>query len=264
GGEVLLIIGTGVNILGFVQGLLGFQRNIEIGAYDGLLYFLVTVLTAGSVLLWLAIFMVRERTGLFYLITTLLIIFIPLRMALLGSRGSLFAGLVPVAFAFFYSGRKIRLRYAAVFAFLGAAALFVGIAYGTTFRNIRGVETRAAAGDYMGTVVATVDHLLETDPVVLVGQVSDAFVQRIENLSSFAVVVSNYEKLAPYEASYGLENNIRNDLMTALIPRFIWADKPQTSDARAYSDLYFNFGENSFAISPFGDLLRNFGPWGIP
>jgi len=264
GGIVLLVIGIGVNLLGFLQGLLGFQRNIEIGAYDGLLYFLVTVLTAGSVLLWLAIFMVRERTGLFYLITTLLIIFIPLRMALLGSRGSLFAGLVPVAFAFFYSGRKIRLRYAAVFAFLGAAALFVGIAYGTTFRNIRGVETRAAAGDYMGTVVATVDHLLETDPVVLVGQVSDAFVQRIENLSSFAVVVSNYEKLAPYEASYGLENNIRNDLMTALIPRFIWADKPQTSDARAYSDLYFNFGENSFAISPFGDLLRNFGPWGIP
>jgi hypothetical protein len=264
GGIVLLILGIGVNILGFIQGLLGFQRNIEIGAYDGLLYFLVTVLTAGSVLLWLAVFMVREKTGLFYLIGALLVIFIPLRMALLGNRGSLFAGLMPVAFAFFYSGRKIRLRYAAVFAFMGAAALFIGVAYGTTFRNIRGAETRAAAGDYVGTVVATVDHLLEADPVVLAGEVSHAFVERIENLSSVAIVVSNYEKLAPYEASYGLENNIVNDLMTAFIPRFIWADKPQTSDPRAYSDLYFNYGDNSFAISPFGDLLRNFGPWGIP
>ena len=264
GGVVLLIIGTGVNILGFIQGLLGFQRNIEIGAYDGLLYFLVTVLTAGSVLLWLAIFKVERRTGLFYGLAAMLVIFIPLRMALLGNRGSLFAGLVPVAYAFFYSGRKIRLRYAAFFAVIGAAAIFIGVAYGTTFRNIRGAETRAAAGDYMGQVVATVDHLLEADPVVLAGDVSHAFVERIENLSSVAIVVSNYEKLAPYEASYGLENNIVNDLLTAFIPRFVWADKPQTSDPRAYSDLYFNYGDNSFAISPFGDLLRNFGPWGIP
>ena len=78
------------------------------------------------------------------------------------------------------------------------------------------------------------------------------------------MVVANYEQLAPYEASYGLENNILNDLYTSFIPRFIWNEKPPTSDARAYSDLYFNFGENSFAISPFGDLIRNFGPIGIP
>ncbi|HSI87858.1 MAG TPA: hypothetical protein VK918_02310 [Pyrinomonadaceae bacterium] len=264
GGVVLLIIGIAVNLIGFIQGLIGYQRNIDIGAYDGLLYFLVTVLTAGSVLLWLAIFMVRERTGVFFLITALLIIFIPLRMALLGNRGSLFVGVLPVAFAFFYSGRKVRFRYAAVFALMIGAALFIGVAYGTAFRNIRGGESRAAAGDYMGHVVATVDHLIEADPVVLAGDVSHAFVERIENLSSVAIVVSNYEKLAPYEASYGLENNIINDLTTSFIPRFVWADKPTTSDPRAYSDLYFNFGDNSFAISPFGDLLRNFGPWGIP
>jgi len=53
-------------------------------------------------------------------------------------------------------------------------------------------------------------------------------------------------------------------MYTAFIPRFVWNDKPPTSDARAYSDLYFNYGENSFAISPFADLLRNFGPIGVP
>ena len=61
-----------------------------------------------------------------------------------------------------------------------------------------------------------------------------------------------------------LKNNIINDLLTSLIPRFVWADKPNTSDPRAYSDLYFDYGENSFAITPFGDLLRNFGVIGIP
>jgi hypothetical protein len=76
-------------------------------------------------------------------------------------------------------------------------------------------------------------------------------------------VVSRHEKLAPYEASYGLENNIVNDALTSFVPRFLWPDKPPTSDPRAYSDLYFNYSENSFAISPFGDLLRNFGLVGV-
>jgi hypothetical protein len=87
---------------------------------------------------------------------------------------------------------------------------------------------------------------------------------RLENLSSVAVIVSNYEKLAPYEESYALSNNILRDAWTAFIPRVFWPDKPLTSDAHAYSALYFDFEDNSFAITPWGDLLRNFGPIGIP
>jgi hypothetical protein len=121
-----------------------------------------------------------------------------------------------------------------------------------------------SAGDYFGQVVATIDYLSTEDLGVIIADSGEALAARIENLSSVAVVVANYEALAPYEASYGLENNILNDLYTSFIPRFFWNDKPPTSDARAYSDLYFNYGENSFAISPFGDLLRNFGPIGVP
>jgi oligosaccharide repeat unit polymerase len=36
------------------------------------------------------------------------------------------------------------------------------------------------------------------------------------------------------------------------------------SEARNYSDLYFDYGENSFAITPIGDLVRNYGPVGVP
>ena len=49
-----------------------------------------------------------------------------------------------------------------------------------------------------------------------------------------------------------------------MIPRVIWNEKPSQSDPRKYSDLYFNQNDNSFAITPFGDLLRNFGVIGIP
>ncbi len=111
---------------------------------------------------------------------------------------------------------------------------------------------------------STVECLSTEDLSVIISETGEALAARVENLSSVAVVVANYEALAPYEASYGLENNILNDLYASFIPRSIWNEKPPTSDARAYSDLYFNYGENSFAISPFADFLRNFGPIGVP
>ena len=51
---------------------------------------------------------------------------------------------------------------------------------------------------------------------------------------------------------------------TALIPRFLWPDKPLISNARAVAALSFNFPTNSFGLTVFGDLLRNFGPFGVP
>jgi len=263
-GIMLLFAGVAFNALGFVEGLLGYQRNVGFSVFDGLLQFLLFVLAEGTVLLWLAVFSAKQRGFMFYLIVVLLSIFLPIRMAVLGSRSSLIVGLLPIAFAYVASGRKLKLHVAAIFGVIGLLAVIIGATYGTTFRNIKGSESRMSAGDYFGQVVATLDYLSNEDLGAVVDQTTDALAQRIENLSSVAVVVANYEALAPYEASYGLENNILNDLYTSFIPRFVWNDKPPTSDARAYSDLYFNYGENSFAISPFGDLLRNFGPIGVP
>ena len=147
---------------------------------------------------------------------------------------------------------------------LGILSVIIGIAYGTSFRNLKGGEGRADAVSYTEKVGATIDQFIDMDTPILAADTAQSLAIRLEHLTSVAVVVSNYEKLAPYEASHGLENNIVNDLYTSFIPRFIWADKPPTSDARSYSDLYFSFGENSFAISPFADLLRNFGVIGIP
>ncbi|MEP7147995.1 MAG: hypothetical protein ABI857_03865 [Acidobacteriota bacterium] len=263
-GTMLLFVGVGFNIIGFVEGLLGYQRNIEVNIFDGLLFFLIFVLGAGSVLLWLAVFSAKVRGFGFYVVVAILLIFLPIRMAVLGSRSSLIIGLMPIAFAFVASGRKLKFRTAAIFGVIGLLAVVIGATYGTTFRNIKGSEARLGAGDYFGQVIATVEYLSTEDPTVIISESGEALAARVENLSSVAVVVANYEALAPYEASYGLENNILNDLYTSFIPRFIWNEKPPTSDARAYSDLYFNYGENSFAISPFADLLRNFGPIGVP
>lgn len=263
-GLLLLATGIAVNAFGFLQGLVGFQRNIDVSIFDGLVFFLLIILTAGMVLLWLAIFSVRQRTGAFYLIVGLLVAFIPIRMAVLGSRSSLLIGLIPVVYAFVASGRKIHWKTGLTFGVLAAVGLFIGVTYGTTFRQIKGSEARVAAGDYFGQVIATIDHLSEKDLFVTFADSGQALANRVENLSTVAVVISNHDQLAQYEAAYGIENNIINDLFTSFIPRFVWPNKPGTSDARAYSDLYFDYGENSFAVSPFADLFRNFGPIGIP
>lgn len=263
-GIALVLAGLAINIAGFLQGIMGFQKTIEIGTYDAVFHFLLVLLSEGSILLWLAIFSTREKTGAYYIILFLLIAFIPFRVALLGSRGSLMASMFPIAMAFHYSGRKLRLRTTFLFGAIVVAAVFVGIVYGTAFRNIKGSESRIDSGDYIGQIGATGEYLVNEDPERLITTSAQALADRIENLSSVAVVVANYERLAPFEASYGLENNIINDTLTSFVPRFLWNEKPPTSDARAYSALYFSFGDNSFAISPFADLLRNFGPIGIP
>ncbi len=263
-GIMLMIAGIGINIFGFVQGIMGFQRVTDVNIFDGIIYFLLILLSEGNMLLWLAIFSVKKKTGMFYIMVIILILFLPLRMALLGSRSSLLISMFPIAMAFQYSGRKLKWQQTAIFGGLLAIAVCIGVVYGTTFRTMKGSEARINAGDYLGQVNATVDYIANEDVLVLLQVNAQSLADRVENLSSLGVVVANYEKLAPYEAGYGLQNNIINDTYTSFIPRFIWADKPNTSDPRVYSDLYFNYGENSFAITPFGDLLRNFGPIGVP
>ncbi|MEO5860168.1 MAG: hypothetical protein ABIR33_14615 [Pyrinomonadaceae bacterium] len=263
-GTLLVLVGVGFNALGFIQGIVGYQRNTEVNPFDGLLFSLIVVLGVGTVLLWLAIFSTEQRSLVFYAMIAMLLILVPIRMVVLGSRSSLVISLLPIAYCFVASGRRLKLRVALIFGVIGLLAVVLGVAYGTTFRNLKGSEDRAAAGDYFGQIVATVEYLSTEDVGIIVEQTSEALAGRIENLTSVAVVVANYERLAPFEESYGLENNILSDLYTSFIPRFFWADKPYTSDPRAYGDLYFNFAENSFAISPFADLLRNFGPIGVP
>lgn len=263
-GLLLLLAGVGVNIVGFLQGIMGFQRLTDYGTFDAMLYFLLVLVAEGSMLLWLGIFGAKQKNGLYWIVLGTLIVFIPFRAALLGSRSSFLISMFPIIMAFKYSGRRLSPRNTVIFGALVAIAVSLGVVYGTSFRNIKGSEGRAEAGDYIGQIGATIEYFGNEDPVVLVQNSAQALADRIENLSSVAVVVSNYERLAPYEESYGLENNIINDTLTSFVPRFLWQDKPPTSDARAYSMLYFNFGDNSFAISPFADLLRNFGPIGVP
>lgn len=264
GGLVLVVLGFALNIVGFLFGLLGYQRVDAAGQFDALIVYLALFLLEGTLLLWLAFFSQGHSKPLVtYAILILLIALIPTRLAFMGSRAELLTSTMSIGMAFWYSGRRITRKHAVIFAALVAASLVIGIIWATTFRNIKGTEARLNSGDYVGQMAATGEYLLNEDPERILDENFRAFLERIETVSSLGVIVSNYEKLAPYEEAYGLNGNIVNDALTAFIPRFVWAEKPPTSDPRAFGDLYFNYADNSFAVTPFGDLLRNFGVIGI-
>lgn len=263
-GLILLAIGLANTALAFSVGLLGFQRVEEIGSFDGVIFLLTFFWLEASFLLWLAIFRTDKLNFNHYLVIGILLVTSFAKSAFQGNRGSLIQVFILVAFAFVLSGRKILLKHKVWGGILLLGALFVGMIYGTTFRTIKTTEEKISMDRYAASVFETFEKISDQDLGANLERGFLALTERFENVSQLAVVVSNYEALSNYEADYGLDNNIWKDSVSFLIPRLLWQDKPVATDPYKYGDLYFNYGENAFTLTPMGDLLRNFGPIGVP
>jgi hypothetical protein len=181
-----------------------------------------------------------------------------------GNRGGILQVCILIVCAFVFSGKQIQLKYRVLGATVLACAVVIGIFYGTTFRSVKESEAQVGIDEYTEYIFGTFDKVLEQDAGQSLEQGFTALAERLDAVSTLAVVVANYEKLAPFEESYGLDNNIWNDSIYFFIPRPLWLEKPVASDSHKYGDLYFNYSENAFAITPMGDLLRNYGPVGVP
>jgi hypothetical protein len=261
---ILMTIGLTNTLVGFGLGILGFQKVDEIGAFNGIIYLLSLFLLESSFLLWLYIFR-SERIGILQLIIIgLLMVTAFTKSAFEGNRAGLIQIFVLVAFAYCFSGRKLTIRHYTLGGVLVTLAVIIGIIYGTTFRTVKGSDEQISLDQYVALVPATWNRLTEQDPgTILVNGIS-TLSERFDAISPLAVVVSNYEALAPYEEAWGINDNIYVDTFIFFIPRVVWPDKPVSIDPSRYGDLYFNYAENSFTLTPMGDLLRNFGPIGVP
>ncbi|MBC7908905.1 MAG: hypothetical protein H7Y30_00285 [Pyrinomonadaceae bacterium] len=263
-GVVMMILGIILSTSAFTVGIIGYQRVALIETFDATLASFAFFVPICSFLLWYSIFSVEHRTIEFKIVAGLLILLIPYSMLLSGARGSLIQNLLPIIMAFWLSGRRIKLRHGVIFGTLLALAVLFGIIYGTTFRLVKGAEEQIDADKYLSHSAEAVKIIANRGVGENLTFALETLSQRMETTSSLAVVVANYEQLESYAGDYGLAGNIWTYTWTAFIPRFVWPDKPVISDARAYSALYFDYGDNSFAITPIGDLLRNFGPIGVP
>ncbi len=262
-GLILLTVGWANNILAFSFGVLGYQKVAEIGQYDGFVFLLTLFWIQGTFILWMVIFRTKNLTFNHYLIIALLLITSLAKAAFQGNRGSLVSLFFMVACAFVFSVGRLQVKHRIFGAGILTVALIGGMIYGTTFRAIKENESQISSEEYVDSIYKTVDKLGDQDLTQNLGEGLTALTERIEAVSSLAVVVSNYEKLEPYEESYGIKDNIWNDSLYFFIPRPLWKEKPIGSSPRDFSQLYFNYGDNSFIITPMGDLLRNFGPVGI-
>jgi hypothetical protein len=263
-GVVLLLLGVMNTGIAFALGLFGYQRNLELSQYEGLIYLTTLFWMQGSFLLWFLVFKQKKLDIVFVPVLVLLLSTSITKIIFAGNRGTIIQIFTIVGLAYVFSGRLFKVKQSIVAGSLFSILLIFGMIYGTTFRQIKGSEAAQGVGQYTENVIIAVSELGNSDLTQSVEFGLTNFAGRVDILTTLAVVVSNYEALKPYEEAYGLDNNIWIDTTTFFIPRVIWSDKPAASDARKYSDLYFNWGESSFAITPIGDLLRNFGVWGVP
>lgn len=263
-GILLLVLGVMNTIFAFTVGLFGYQISEETNIYGGLIYLSTLLRVQGAFLLWLVIFKQKKFTALSGLIVALVLL-VDLGSAIFaGNRGTILSVFFVVLLAYVFSGRKIRMKYAVIAGIILTAGIILGMVYGTTFRIVKGTEAKQSTGQYADNILKTVDEVGRRSTYDSVSMGLTMLSERLDIVSTLAVVVSSHEQLKPYEEAYGLDGNIWTDTTTFFIPRVIWVEKPAASDARKYSDLYFNVSDSSFAITPMGDLLRNYGIIGIP
>lgn len=263
----LILLGTGIffTTFAYVVGVLGFQMGEEVGTYDGLIFLTTLLWFEASFLLWLLLFR-RAKFDIFSFLIGAVLIAITLTKALFaGNRSSLIQVMLMITLAYVLAGRKITLKKGIIITILAAVSLMVGMMYGTAFRNVKQSQSRVSIERYTELIFETFDNIQRKDNLKFIESGFESLSYRIvESGTCLAVVIAKYQELKPYEEGYDLDNNISKDLVTTFIPRFIWTNKPVASDPRLYSELYFDYGETSFAITPMGDLIRNFGFIGVP
>jgi hypothetical protein len=263
-GTVLLVLGILTTVFAFVLGIIGFQLGDEINSYDGLIIATTQLWVEASFVLCFILFRRAKWDIIGAGISAVLLFTFIARALFAGNRGSLLTFFSIVLLAYVLAGRTFKFRQATVAGCVLVVCVIAGMIYGTAFRSVKGTESRISIGDYTDNIFDTLDQVGQKDSISVLETATSTLAERIDTISSVAVVVSNYEQLLPYEEQYGLDNNIWKDLTTFFVPRILWPGKPVASDARKYGDLYFDYGENSFAITPIGDLLRNFGVAGVP
>ncbi|MGH9945970.1 MAG: hypothetical protein ACRD6X_02085 [Pyrinomonadaceae bacterium] len=262
---VFLIVGFSLNLLALEAGQIGYQANeFILGDSGSLALYLTVVLPATSFLLWIPFFKF-ERWGLVHIVIVAAqgltaAFFLLVR----GGKSALLLSAILAIGAYVLTKRKISAKHWAIFAAVLAVCLIAGTIYGTKFRATKGTTDRISVSEYGAIAFESIGSLGDESLTAQLDESFEVLANRLEVVSAFAVVVSNHEALSSYEASYGLENNIWTYTWTAFIPRLVWKDKPIIADGFAYNELYFDHGSYGLSITAMGDLLRNFGPIGVP
>jgi hypothetical protein len=280
-GLLFLLLGAVVQFLNFRTGVIGFQ-TAEPGRFNAAWFFLGLVFNFGQFLLWFAILRAARLDWRHIASALLMLILLSFFAVLAGSRGYLLSSWLIAVLACFTTGQRPTIRTIAFIIALGAVSLGVGTAFASAFRALK-FETAITAAEQRAerptpeqltkmamrrvTVGEQLDLARHAAGTIATGSFVSSSLRgvasRLNTLTQLTVLVSNRKTLADQLPST-LGSGIWIGLATALIPRPLWPEKPLIGDPHSYGTLFFQFATNSFAMTPFGDLLINFGPLGIP
>jgi len=263
--SVFLFLGYSVNLLALELGQLGYQMgDITYGTTGSMAFFLAMMLPATTFLLWLAFFRLEKWSYLHLIIIAAQLTTVGFTLLISGGKSSFLQNAIMLIGSFVMTRDRIKLKHWTIFALIVVASVIAGTIYGSKFRDLKGTANRVSIDEYSAIAVESIGSVGSSD---ISSQMTDSFyllANRLETVSALAVVVSNYDALAPYEAAYGLDTSIWTYTWTAFIPRFLWKDKPLVSDGSSFNDLYFDNPGFGLSLTVMGDLLINFGPIGVP
>ena len=261
---IFLLIGFMAQIKAFEEGLIGYQFNADISSTEAIFASFASLAVVGQGIVWFCFFRNRGNWWFFALMASLLILF---DVFISGSRGALFHAMIPIIAGYQYTRKKDRFRKMWKWFLILVIVVFIGMIFGTMFR----INVLSAYGRTTSLTISDVTNF-SSETIRSVRQQSfggvvqfgwQKILERMDALSSMAVIVANAERLKGAEIALGIHNNIIRDSFTSFIPRIIWPSKPIVGGAEVIGNLYFYTKYNSPAVTYMGDLFRNFGVWGI-
>jgi len=194
-GMLLLLVGILNSAIALELGVIGYQGNKEVASYDGLIILSTLFWLEATFVLWYVVFKsgqvnVRALSVVGVLITTSIF-----KASYSGNRGSLLQSLITVLIAFTLSGRSLTVKRTLIGSVLLILLLIVGMIYGTTFRNVRGDQTVGGIDTYTDNVIETIRRVNDNSGVDVVEFGLTHLAERLDVVSSLAVVVPTTRSL---------------------------------------------------------------------
>lgn len=261
---LLLVLGALGSIGAFRSGLFGYQFNAEIPVFGAMLAFLSQLTLVGEGIVWFSFF--RQPRG-WRLLAFVAFGLVLTTSAASASRGALFSALALILACYLYAQERFRFRQLWKWATVLIVGLWVGVVFGTSFRWIKIEELGRAEAMNAEQVAAIARQSASEIGTKTVSESMkfgwDRIVERLDGLTSLAVIVGNSGALKRDERALGIDHNIRRDFVNSLVPRFLWPEKPTVGIAEQIGGLYYGTEHTSPAVTYMGDLYRNFGWAGV-
>lgn len=262
---VLLFIGAAAELAAFSLGTMGYQFNLEIPVLGATYSLFAQFALAGDALIWFAIFSGERNWRLLGVLSVCCWL---LEIAIIGSRGLILWIVLLLLATYQYAKptvplRRIVLRFSPAI----LVALVVGMAFGTTFREVKtedlGRTTLITRADLPELLKVTFAQLSSTSISDTLQMSMSVFFSRADAVSSLAVIIRDHESNLAAERAAGITNNIVRDAIAGFVPRILWPSKPASGGAEQIGNIYFGTEFNSPAVTYMGDLYRNFETLGV-